>query len=160
MLQTAHLPPPSTAEARARLLKPEGKPIEPEVSPPPTGSFHFSAPEIELALKSFPVGSSGGGPSGLRAAHILQMVLSNAKDRVLEALAAFCSALVDNCFPKDAMQLLTAARLVAVTKMGGGVRPIAVGEILRRLAAKCVLQTVLASTSNYLLPLQVGVSCP
>ena len=57
----------------------------------------FFLPQAALTfphLKSFPVGSSGG-PSGLRAAHILQMVRSNAKDRVLEALAAFCSALAE-----------------------------------------------------------------
>ena len=35
------------------------------------------------------------------------------------------------------MQLLTAARLVAVSKSGGGVRPNSVGEVLRQLAAKC-----------------------
>ena len=159
ILQTAHLPPPSNAEASLRSLHPEGHAIAPEAFPPPTGSFDFSASEIESALKSFPAGSSGG-PSGLRAAHILQMVRSNAKDRVLEALASFCSALANNSFPKDAMQLLTVARLVAVPKSGGGVRPIAVGEVLRRLAAKCVLQTVLPAVSNYLLPLQVGVHVP
>ena len=55
------------------------------------------------------------------------------------------------------MKLLTTARLVAVSKPNGGVRPIAVGETLRRLAAKYVHEATLAAVSSYLLPTQVGV---
>ena len=58
------------------------------------------------------------------------------------------------------MKLLTTARLVAISKPNGGVRPIAVGETLRRLAAKCVHEATLAAVSNYLLPTQVGVKVP
>ena len=58
------------------------------------------------------------------------------------------------------MSILTASRLVAVKKPLGGVRPISVGETLRRLATKCLHSTALASVSEYLLPLQVGVQVP
>ena len=56
--------------------------------------------------------------------------------RLLEALASFCSAHANNSLLSDCVKLLITARLVAVAKPNGGVRQIAVGETLRRLAAK------------------------
>jgi len=55
------------------------------------------------------------------------------------------------------MKLLTAARLVPIGKRGGGVRPIAVGDVLRRLAARCLFQAVLPQATTHLLPTQVGI---
>ena len=126
---------------------------------PPRGHFDFSASEIENALKSFSIGSSAG-PSGLRPCHLLEMAGREEGSRLLEALASFCSALANNSFSSDRMKLLTTARLVAVAKPNGGVRPIAVGETLRRLAAKCVHEATLNAVSAYLLPTQVGVKVP
>ena len=123
---------------------------------PPRGQFDFSAGEVETALKSFPIGSSAG-LSGLRPCHSLEMCRSDERSRLLETLASFCSALANNSFSSDCMKLLTTARLVAVSKPNGGVRPIAVGETLRRLAAKCVHEATLAAVSSYLPPTQVGV---
>ena len=57
------------------------------------------------------------------------------------------------------MKLLATARLIAVAKPNGGVRPIAVGETLR-LAAKCVHEATLSAVSGYVLPTQVGVKVP
>ena len=85
------------------------------------------------------------------------MLRSDAHGRLLNALATFCSSIVNGRFSPEFMRVLTAARFVAVPKPLGGVRPIAVGDILRRLAAKCLHQKVLATVSEYLLPLQVGV---
>ena len=58
------------------------------------------------------------------------------------------------------MSLFTAARLIALPKKSGGIRPIAVGDTLRRLTAKCLLGVVNPSASTFLLPLQVGVQVP
>ena len=58
------------------------------------------------------------------------------------------------------MSLFTASRLIALPKKSGGVPPIAVGDTLRRLAAKCLLDVGIPSASMYLLPLQVGVQVP
>ena len=131
----------------------------PSTPNPPRGQFDFSAGEVEAALKSFPVWSSAG-PSGLRPCHLLEMARGDDGSRLLEALASFCSALANNSLSCDCMKLLTTARLVAVAKPNGGVRPIAVGETLRRLAAKCVHEATLSAVSSYLLPTQVGVKVP
>ena len=54
--------------------------------------------------------------------------------------------------------MLTAARLVGVPKPSGGLRPIAVGDTFRRLAAKCSLKYVQDTTKECLSPEQVGVA--
>ena len=50
----------------------------------------------------------------------------------------------------------------AYSSTAGGccVRPIAVGETLRRLAAKCLQKSTLPAVSGYLLPHQVGMKVP
>ena len=42
-------------------------------------------------------------------------------------------------------------------KPKGGIRPIAVGEIMRRLASKCAAGTVVSECADYLSPHQLGV---
>ena len=45
-------------------------------------------------------------------------------------------------------------------KRSGDLRPIAVGEVLRRLTSKCVARAVRAEALGILSPLQVGVGIP
>ncbi|KAF1807891.1 hypothetical protein P152DRAFT_377032, partial [Eremomyces bilateralis CBS 781.70] len=54
--------------------------------------------------------------------------------------------------------LLLAARLVALTKEDGGLRPIAVGDLLYRVVAKAILRENYSPSS--LLPYQLGVGSP
>ena len=54
---------------------------------------------------------------------------------------------------------LAGASLHALNKDGGDVRPIEVGEALRRLASKCACAKARESAAEYLLPLQVRVGC-
>ena len=152
------LPPAEDIERKLRALHPEGE-LPPSGAAPAHGNYDFDAGQVEQALQSFDT-SSGGGPSGLRPQHLKEMLRCPQRQQLLEALAGFCSALVNGHFPRECMRLLTAARLVALPKKDGGVRPIAMGDTLRRLAAKCVHSSVLESVSRYLLPLQVGVQVP
>ena len=62
--------------------------------------------------------------------------------------------------PRNIAPYLAGAGLVALRKPKGGVRPIAVGEILRRLAAKCLCDIVKEDARAYTWPAQVGVACP
>ena len=88
------------------------------------------------------------------------MLKCSERHRLLDALSSLSSAIASGGFPPDCMSLFTAARLIALPKKSGGVRPIAVGDTLRRVAAKCLLDVVILSASEYLLPLQVGVQLP
>lgn len=54
--------------------------------------------------------------------------------------------------------LLTASHLVSLSKKDGGIRPIAVGDLIYRIAAKSILQTHFRS--NMLGPNQLGVNNP
>jgi len=47
--------------------------------------------------------------------------------------------------------------LLASKKKGGGRRPIAVGEVLRRLTFKCLSRFAQEEAFNFLTPLQLGV---
>ena len=52
--------------------------------------------------------------------------------------------------------LFCGARLIPVSKKPSGIRPVAVGETLRLLAAKCLVEKYQAAV-EYLEPLQLGV---
>eukprot|EP00760_Papus_ankaliazontas_P020343 PhM_4_TR18420/c2_g1_i1/m.85170 len=63
--------------------------------------------------------------------------------------------------PEDARRFLFGARLVALHKKGGGVRPIGCGDFLRRLAAKVLCASARDDLRDLLLgERQVGVCVP
>ena len=49
------------------------------------------------------------------------------------------------------------ANLFALVKKNGGFRPVAVGNVLRRLVSKCIAYAVAGRASEFLRPLQFGV---
>ena len=55
---------------------------------------------------------------------------------------------------------LAGAKLFAATKKNGGIRPIAIGETLRRLTAKSLCHSTRDATKAHLWPLQVGCGSP
>ena len=120
-------------------------------------NFDFDVDMIKAAISIFQ-GDSGAGPSGLRPCHIRELVKAKRYGEALfEALAAFSSAMANGHFGQECRGLFTAARLVPLPKKGDGARPIAVGDTLRRLVAKCALEGVIEHVVQLLVPLQVGV---
>ena len=79
---------------------------------------------------------------------------------VLEALTNALQALVASRVPESLAPHLAGACLFALNKEDGDIRPVAVGESLRRLASKCLCAAVKNEVADYLKPLQVGVACP
>ena len=59
--------------------------------------------------------------------------------------------------PEEVAPYLCGARLHAAAKKDGGIRPIAVGNILRRLTAKCIAKKVQEKAAGLLAPHQLGV---
>ena len=93
-------------------------------------------------VRSFPAGSAAG-PSGLRPQHLLDVLCAastRSKDCLLTSLVAFCQLCTGGQCSSEAVPWLCAATLWPLRKADGSVRPIAVGETLRRLTGKFLLQ--------------------
>ena len=115
---------------------------------------------IRKAIKSFQLGS-GAGPSGLWAEHLLNCAVlwpSDSADRLCTLFVRLAVFLTTEDVPQEIMQVVAAAKLIALKKPGGGVRPIAVGEVLRRLVGKLIAgHTPMKDVARQLAPLQVGI---
>ena len=119
----------------------------------------FQAEEVAAAIRSFRK-ASGAGFSRMRPA-ILQELLSGSKAMpLLESLAALTHRMACGLLPQWMAPLLTGALLVALRKPDGNPRPIACGDILRRLTSKILLTRVQPHMAKQLAPLQVGFGVP
>ena len=112
---------------------------------------------VSKALRSFPA-DTAPGPTGLRIQHVRDALGLGAGDALMDQLTAVVNLLVQGHACSSIMPLLAGAGLVALPKPSKGVRPIAIGELLRRLTAKCLMHEVRADAKTYLWPAQVGVA--
>ena len=153
------LAPPSTAFLEEMLAKhPQVSPPQIPLDPVPL-SADISEGDVLRALKSFS-GGSAPGPSGCRANHLKEAVLCPSPDHsafALRALTEIVKLLCAGDTPAEVVPYLCGASLLACQKKGGGLRPIAVGEVLRRLSSKCLSRAVQRDAFRSLTPLQVGV---
>ena len=141
------------------LAKHPQSPLPPSLSSPPPPSISFTGAQVLHALRSFP-SDSAPGPSRLSAIHLKEAVFCPSPergDKVLQAITATVNLLSAGRAPPDVIPHLCGASLLASKKSGGGHRPIAVGEVLRRLVSKCLSRAVHSVANHYLTPLQVGV---
>ena len=112
--------------------------------------------QVLALVKRMPRGTAAG-PSGLRADHLKQMLTESDVD-ILPALTHVINAIRAANVPDEVTPFLAGARLMALPKGDNDVRPIAVGETLRRLAAKSFAAEVKKQAKDVLLPgKQVGV---
>ena len=154
--------PPRRSEMRCLPNIPKLLPhtmLPPSPAPPPV---KIEEPVVLKALRSFPAGTAPG-PSRLRASHLKEAVLCPSPSRgtsVLQAITDVINLLSSGCVPPEVIPHLCGANLLAVRKKSGGLRPIAVGEVLRRLTSKCISRVVNATARIALSPLQVGIGVP
>ena len=117
-----------------------------------------SVEEVAKAITSFPNGSAGG-PDGLRPQHLKDLVgpaTGGGGHSLLSALASFVTLVLAGRTPPSICPFFFGATLIALEKKDGGVRPIAVGCTLRRLAAKVASGRVLEDMAALLAPRQLG----
>jgi hypothetical protein len=146
--------------AALQAKHPTGQAPSPEAAPPRDATTPALTPEEVLkAVQAFHNGSAAG-PSGLRPQHLLDGVRSPDQRVALEALTDVLNTLVWGRVPICLAPAIAGAALHAIAKGEGDVRPIAVGETLRRLASRCLCASTKEDATQYLRPLQAGVACP
>ena len=154
---------PASAEVYEEMLaKHPQSPHPPSPATPAPTPVQITAEGLAKALKSFPSGSAPG-PSSFRPTHFKEAVFCPSPDRANRALLALLDVINlmgAGDVPSMVVPHLCGASLLASKKKGGGVRPIAVGEVLRRLTSKCISRAVRSDASRILTPTQVGVGVP
>ena len=142
-------------------LKQKHPPPHPNTSIPPLpdvpSTITVLEEEIVIAVRSFPNGSAGG-PDGLKPQHLKDMLRPTANDgrTLISALAQFVALVLQGKTPLSIRPFFFGASLTALTKKEGGVRPIAVGCTLRRLAAKVAGLKMREEMTALLGPHQLG----
>ena len=106
--------------------------------PNPENVFFVTEIEVYKAIMSFPNGS-GAGPDKL-VPQIFEDLNSksngNAGLNFLKLLTKLLNFIGEGEVPEQLRPFFFEAKLIALGKIGGGLRPIAIGNTLRRIASK------------------------
>ena len=104
----------------------------------------YNAINAELVKKMAMQTKGSAGPSGMDAKMWRRLLTSNRYAKAARDLAKAIAALTRKMCAKDCQYLeaLTANRLIAAKKQHNGIRPIGIGEVLRRIMGKCVMRVV------------------
>ena len=103
---------------------------------------------------------TAAGPSRMFSEHLLHAVECTAPDHsesALKAITSFVNTRSRDNFPVFFSKDLCRASLTALSKKKGGVRPIAVSEILRRFIAKCLVKEAKSEAIELFDSIQLGV---
>ena len=151
---------PTSEVMIALRLKNPPSPLD--LRPPPTEPVSYtssvSEEEVMVALKSFRP-SNAGSVDGQRPGHLKDLVApqtSEAGWRLMKALANICHKLLRGQIPQHARDLLFAANLTALRNKDGGIPPITVGNVFRRLTSKIAVKRVIPELRRQLHPVQLG----
>ena len=112
--------------------------------------------EVSTAISSFPPGSSSGLDS-LSPQHLKDMIGNEGDPSLLTNLTSLVDVLLHGSLPEKIARILYGGKLIAMRKKDGGIRPITVGYVIRRIVAKCANQSIINSVSLGMLPRQLGV---
>jgi hypothetical protein len=110
---------------------------QPAADPSQFTALQVTSEQVMKAVRSFPAGSSGG-PDGLRPQHLVDLLTCReGGQELLGVITQFVNCLLDGKCHPDVIPILFGGNLIALEKKTGGIRPIAIGYVWRRLAAKC-----------------------
>ena len=116
--------------------------------------------QVLKAIHSFPSGS-GGGPDLLKPQHLKDLMLKSVGEssrHLLVSLTSLCNLLLSGKVLQEVTPFLYGASLLALSKPDGGIRPIAIGCVYRRLTCKIAAAVVKSTCASEILsPHQLGV---
>lgn len=151
LLDTTEVAKP-TAEVMEKLSTLHPTAVPPTVDTPegivPT---QVTKEQLNKILKKLPKGSAPG-PSGWTFEHIQTVALES--ERGMNATHTFLNHILTGNMQE--WPEFRASRLIPLQKAGGGIRPIAIGEVWARLVSMCAM-TASPDIGPGLAPLQVGV---
>lgn len=133
--------------------------VQPQYSRP---SFSADVDMVRRAIMSFPSGS-GSGNEGFLSQHLKDLIGPVSQEGVmalLNALTSLVNLILEGRTPPLIRPILFGAKLTALIKEKGDVRPIAVGRTIRSLASKCACQHALTYIPNILAPHELGFGVP
>ena len=117
---------------------------------------------IIAILRSYPK-DTAAGPSGLQVQHLLDAISIPLHTPICPSRRQVINILIAGKAPTSVSRFLAGASLIALNKIKEGcppdIRPIAVGETLRRLAGKCVCALLKDKAADFFQTLQLGVAC-
>lgn len=114
--------------------------------------------DVFYSVKSFPNGS-GSGIDGLLPQHLKDLTLPSTGEsglRLLRAITGLSNYMLSGRVRSKFIEIMYGASLCALTKKQGGIRPIAVGNTLRRITSKLASASVRSLMSRKFAPRQVG----
>jgi hypothetical protein len=160
-LKSNGLADPEDPEVQERMdaKHPDGPEIPTPPDLPSAAALHITAKEARKLLKSLERGKSSG-PSRLTNEMIRQACLNKSEegDEALLSLITYINTYIDGNFDKTQAPFINAARLIAKIKTENDERPIAIGEVLRRMVCRYLARKHGLEGAAYLSPLQVGVA--
>ena len=140
-----------------RRLHPQEPPVPNRNPTPIAAPPTVSRRQVRGCLRSFSLGSSGG-LSLLTPAHVID-ACSTPGSQVLDSLALTASMAMVGKIPQPVRPFFYGARLVGLAKKGGGLRPVAAGDVLRRVAGRLLCKAVAEDARKFFLArTQVGVA--
>ena len=122
--------------------------------------LRFDEDLVRKKVEGFPTGSAAGA-SGTRPQFFKDILCCPNKavgDEALASLTRLTNHMVAGLAPRELAPFIAGAPLMALVKQGGGLRPIAIGETIRRLVSKCCCEATTEDAKVIFGPLQVGVA--
>nr|GEZ34997.1 hypothetical protein [Tanacetum cinerariifolium] len=113
-------------------------------------------------IRSFPKGTSCG-QDGLKAQHLMDILggaASVVADDLLGSITSVVNLFLSGKCPSKLREYIVSALLTPLVKPGGGIRPISVGTVWRRLVSKVASSSNGISMNTYLQDFQFGVGIP
>jgi hypothetical protein len=148
--------------AELEALFPEAEAMDEELAAQlaaftPERSVQLTQAALLDALKGM-ARKSAGGLSGMTTDCMLDPLLDSGPLR--DALLPVLQQVVDADVPPEVVPLLRDCRIIGLLKPNGGIRPIAMGEWLRRLSSRLLLRGHISVLREVLEPVQLGVGTP
>ena len=132
---------------------------EPPLLQPPKTSAAVPETTVAEGLRSFGKGTSGG-TMGLRPEYLLAALHQTTPVGFLTTLTKVVNWFKDAKVPLAVQPHFAGARLTALSKKNRDIRPIAAGEILRRLVSKCMCIMHKEAAAQHFKGFQYGVATP